>query len=292
MSTASHRGAADRVSARPAAEPAAASLEVRALSFGHARALFDRLSFTVAPGQVLVVLGPNGVGKTTLFRTLLGAIPALGGQVRWSGRELGAYALRELSAEVAYVPQQPSAAFDLTVAEYAMLGRMGRLGLMQSPGPRDREAVDRALQRLGVSGLASRALSRLSGGERQLAAIARAFAQGSKAVVLDEPIASLDAANQVRVLDALGALSESGHSVVYSTHDPNHALRLASQVLLMMPDGRSEIGSVGEVVCLRSLTEAYAVRIDDAFTPDGRRVISWTAADRQPVEGPAFPPDR
>jgi iron complex transport system ATP-binding protein len=96
----------------------------------------------------------------------------------------------------------------------------------------------------------------------------------------------------VRVLDALGALAESGHAVVYSTHDPNHALRLASQVLLMMPDGRSQIGSVGEVVCLRYLTEAYAVRIDDAFTPDGRRVISWTASDRQPAEGPAVPPGR
>jgi len=250
-------------------------LEVDDLLFGPAAvALTGPARFRVDPGSVLVVLGPNGAGKTTLFRTVLGLIPALGGRVAWRGRPLPQFVPRDLAKLVAYVPQSPGSALDFTLEQYVLLGRLGRLGAMSAPGKRDREAAAAAIERLGLQPMCSRPLSRLSGGERQLAALARALAQQTAALVLDEPVASLDLANQSRVLDMLASLAAEGLAVVYSTHDPNHALRAGTDALLVGRGGDPRYGAIDALIEPSVLSRAYGIAIEEARTPSGGRFIA------------------
>lgn len=258
-------------------------LRAAGLRFGYrGRALTEPMDFALTAGEVLVVLGTNGCGKSTLFRTLLGAVPALGGEVRWRGRALAGLSVRELASEVAWVPQQPTTAFDLDVFHYVLLGRVGRLTLGAAPGAADRDAAERALARLGLAGFRERLLSRMSGGERQLCAIARGLAQQARVLVLDEPAASLDFGNQGLLLDTLTALAADGLGIVYSTHDPNHALRAGSHALVYLPGGRSMFGPVGEMVCADRLTQAYRSPVEAARTAEGRIVFTLARFPQAP----------
>jgi iron complex transport system ATP-binding protein len=259
-------------------------LRVTGLRFGYrGRPLARPVGFELRAGEVLVVLGPNGSGKSTLFRTLAGAIPTIDGEVRWRGRLLESLSPRELAGELAWVPQQPATAFDLDVFHYVMLGRLGGLRLGAAPGAADRLAVEQALARLGLVRFRDRLLSKMSGGERQLAAIARALAQQARTLILDEPAASLDFGNQGRVLDTLSALASEGLGIVYSTHDPNHALRCGSRALIYLPEGELAFGAVGDMVRADRLSAAYGVAVETAHTADGR--IVFTLAPPQPAAG-------
>lgn len=250
-------------------------LGVDRLRFGPSGvALTGPVSFRLEAGSVLAVLGPNGAGKTTLFRTILGLLPPVAGSVTWNGRPASELAPRELSRVVAYVPQSPGAAFDFTVEQYVLLGRLGRMGALNAPSRDDRTAASAAIGRLGIESLRGRFLSRVSGGERQLAALARALAQGSCALVLDEPVASLDLANQVRVLELLASLARDGLAIAYSTHDPNHALVAGNEVLLMSRGGEPQHGSVESLVEPGILSRVYGTRVETARTAAGRPVFS------------------
>ncbi len=270
-------------------------LRTRALAFGYdRRALTEPIDLTLHAGEIVVVLGPNGAGKSTLFRTLLGSVAALSGTVFWGGRALAELAPRELAARVAWVPQQPGAAFDFSVEHYVMLGRLGRLAAGAAPGRGDREAVSRAIDRLGLGRFRSRPLSKMSGGERQLAAIARALAQQASTLLLDEPTASLDFGNQGRVLDTLCGLAADGLGIVYATHDPNHALRAGTNALVYLPGGATAFGPVGELIEPDVLTRVYGVQVEVARTAGGRAVFALAAASPpaaaaspQAGEGPA-----
>lgn len=253
-------------------------LRTRALAFGYdRRALTEPIDLALHPGEIVVVLGPNGAGKSTLFRTLLGSVAALSGTVFWGGCALAELAPRELAARVAWVPQQPGAAFDFSVEHYVMLGRLGRFAAGAAPGRGDREAVSRAIERLGLGRFRGRSLSKMSGGERQLAAIARALAQQASTLLLDEPTASLDFGNQGRVLDTLRSLAADGLGIAYATHDPNHALRAGTHALVYLPDGAIAFAPVGELIEPELLTRVYGARVEAARTADGRTV--FTLAD-------------
>ncbi|MEK9721523.1 MAG: ABC transporter ATP-binding protein [Quisquiliibacterium sp.] len=249
-------------------------LQVQALCFGAAGvALTPPLDMELQAGQTLVLLGPNGSGKTTLFRTLLGFAPALGGEILWRGTDLKAMDARRLARLVAYVPQAPEAAFDFSVQAYVMMGRLGTLTGMRGPDAIDHRAVDQAIDRLGLGPMRERALSRLSGGERQLCAIARALAQDCQAILLDEPAASLDLANQARVLQLLARLADDGLAIAYSTHDPNHAL-LAGDRALMLAAGRApSLGPVEQIVQPQVLSDVFGISLSQALAADGTRLV-------------------
>jgi len=253
-------------------------LRARALAFGYdRRALTAPIDLVLHPGEIVVVLGPNGSGKSTLFRTLLGTVAPLAGSVHWGGRVLAELAPRELAARVAWVPQQPGAAFEFSVEQYVMLGRLGRLGTGAAPGRIDREAVARSIGRLGLERFRSRLLSKMSGGERQLAAIARALAQQASTLLLDEPVASLDFGNQGRVLDTLRSLADDGLGIAYATHDPNHALRAGTNALVYLPGGTTAFGPVEALIEPEVLTRVYGARVEVARTAGGRPVFALAA---------------
>lgn len=237
-------------------------LEGRGLAVGYgARVVGRDLDVAVGAGEVVALLGPNGGGKTTLLKTLLGLIPPLAGEARLAGRTLAQIGLAERARLLAYVPQAHAGAFAFTALDVVLTGRSARGGLLGRPGPRDRAVAAACLDRLGVAHLTDRAYTRISGGERQLVLIARALAQEPRIVVLDEPTASLDFGNQGRVMGEIGRLAAAGLAVAFSTHDPNHALRYADRAVLIRDGGLLATGPVSEVLTAPALQRLYGAPV-------------------------------
>lgn len=250
----------------------AVALEAAGLGYGYpGRAVGRGLELTLAAGEVLCVLGPNGGGKTTLFRTLLGLLPAQEGEVRLQGSALAAMPRTDVARRLGYVPQGHVAPFAFTVRDVVLMGRTAHVGLFAAPGPADRAAADEAIRTLAIEPLAGRFVTELSGGERQLVMIARALAQGARVLVLDEPTASLDFGNQVRVLREIRRLAADGYAVVFSSHDPSQAFLAAGRVLLLAHGGALRQGAPEEVITAENLRAVYGVEVRVAIV-DGVRV--------------------
>jgi iron complex transport system ATP-binding protein len=243
-------------------------LESIGLSVGYpGRVVGSDLALAMRAGEVLALLGPNGCGKTTWLKTLLGLLPAQAGSVLLQGRNLSGWSLAERARVLAYVPQGQASTFGFTALEMVLMGRTAHLGLIARPGEKDRAIAHAAIERLGIAHLAHRSVHQISGGERQLVLIARALAQQPRAVLLDEPTASLDFGNQGLVMRAIRTLADEGLAVLFTTHDPNQALRCADRAMLMR-DGRvlaeGAVGQVIEAEGLRALYSAGVHQVDDA----------------------------
>jgi iron complex transport system ATP-binding protein len=258
-------------------------LAAEALSIGYRGHLVGRdIALTLDPGEVLVLLGPNGAGKTTLFRTLLGLNPALGGAVTLDGRPIAQMRPVEIARHMAYVPQAHATEFSYTVLDVVLMGRTARLGMFASPGAVD-EAVARAkLAALGIADLAEHDDTRISGGQRQLALIARALAQDTPILVMDEPTASLDFGNQSMVLGRIRDLSREDYGIVLSTHDPDHALLVGTRVAIIADGGLRAVGAPQDVVTAEMLSSIYRTQVIVEDTPSGRRVCvpAWGQSSR------------
>ena len=246
-------------------------LAARDLTIGYgAHKVGQGLAVALAEGRVLALLGPNGGGKTTLLKTLLGLIAPLGGEISLADRPLSAISIRDRARWIAYVPQVHSGVFAFSVEDVVLMGRSAHRSLFAPPGAQDRQIAGDALARMGISHLATRPYTQISGGERQLALIARALAQEPRIVVLDEPTASLDFGNQGQVMREIRALAQSGLAIVFSTHDPNHALRYADDALLIR-DGRAlASGPVQDVLTKPVLERLYGSSVLEIVAPQQR----------------------
>ena len=249
-------------------------LEARDLAFGYgARAVGAGVNLTIEGSETLCLLGPNGGGKTTLFKTLLGLLRPLAGSILLDGTDLSELPRREIAKTIAYVPQAHAAFFSFTVREVVVMGRASRLPAFASPGPADRAAAERALATLGIGHLAERIYTEISGGERQLALIARALAGEPRLLVMDEPTASLDFGNQARVLTQVRRLSEAGIAVVLSTHDPGHAFLCADRVALLHGGRLVALGPPAETVTPDALRLLYGVEVAVVPLPGQGRAV-------------------
>jgi iron complex transport system ATP-binding protein len=238
-------------------------LEVRALDFGFPGRVVGRdVSFSLGPGEVMCVLGPNGGGKTTLFRTLLGLLASHGGNILLDGKPLSELSRREIARLSGYVPQGHSGYFAYTVREFVLMGRTAHLAAFAAPARRDREIAARALESLGISHVAEKPVTEISAGERQLVLVARALAQEPRLLVLDEPTASLDFGNQVRVLQQISALASAGMSILFSSHDPDHAFLTAHRAMLLGAGRAMALGAPAQVIRADTLERLYGVSVE------------------------------
>lgn len=244
-------------------------LAVENLSFGYGGRVVGRdVSFSLAPGEVLCLLGPNGGGKSTLLKTVLGLIPALDGRVSVDGKDTLPWTPRQRALAFGYVPQSGGGQFAFSLAEIVLMGRSAHRGAFAAPSAADRDIADAALATLGIAALAARDWQKVSGGERQLALIARALAQEARILILDEPTANLDFGNQVRVLAELSRLAARGLAVIFATHHPEQAFACADRVAVL---------SDGTLMCLGTP--------DETITPETMRAVYGIAVDVVPVAG-------
>ena len=252
-------------------------LRASSLACGYdGRAVVCDVSFLVRGGETLSILGPNGVGKTTLFKTLLGFLPPIAGAIELAGQDVASWSRRQFAQAVAYIPQQHVPTFPFSVSEFVLMGRTPSLGTLSVPGAHDERVAAEALARLGIEHLAGRDYTSLSGGERQMVLVARALAQQPKLLVMDEPCASLDLGNQVRLLRQVLDLAADGLAVVMTTHDPNHAFMLDGAVLCMGRDGSMSFGETASMLDERLLADLYGVDVGvvPAVDASGTTVLS------------------
>jgi len=239
------------------------NIEGRDLTIGYPDRTVGRgLDVALSTGEVLALLGPNGGGKTTLLKTLLGLLKPKAGEVLLGGKPLDNYSISERARVVAYVPQVHISTFAFTVETVVLMGRTAHGSLFSRPSGQDRAVAQAALERFGIATLANRPYTMISGGERQLVLLARALAQEPQFIVLDEPTASLDFGNQGKVMREIRALAKSGHGVLFTTHDPNHALRAADRAYLLREGTRIADGPVATVLNREQLEALYRATVE------------------------------
>ncbi|HOU24320.1 MAG TPA: ABC transporter ATP-binding protein [Anaerolineae bacterium] len=253
----------------------APAVSLSEVSFGYGaspRPALSQVSLEIPAGRITAILGPNGSGKTTLLRLLLGVLQPVGGQILLGGRARSAYSRAEQSRLVGLVPQSEHVPFDFTVLEYVLLGRAPYLGPLDLPGPEDRAIAREALETVGIGHLAERAVPNLSGGERQLATIARTLAQAPALVLLDEPTAHLDLGNQSRLLQIMRDLRDAGGTLLVTTHDPDLAASVADLTVLMKGGQVLCAGQTEAVLTAEWLTRVYETPIL-VYRVDGHYLI-------------------
>ncbi|MGI6238611.1 MAG: ABC transporter ATP-binding protein [Christensenellales bacterium] len=236
------------------------NIEVRNLRFSYgSKPALSGISFSVGEGALVCVLGANGAGKSTLFQCILGLRRGYAGWIALGGSDARGLSARARARHIAYVPQLTGEAVGYTAFEVALMGTSPALAPLACPGAREARIAMDALCRLGIEDLAPRMFMQLSGGERQLALIARALAQGAQTLILDEPTAALDYGNQQRVLSLLRALARAGYAVVYSTHSPQHALTHADCVLALSGGKIAACGAPDDCMDARLIEALYGV---------------------------------
>lgn len=245
-------------------------LELRDLAFGYGTSMVGGgVSLTLRPGEVLALLGPNGAGKTTLFKTMLGLLAPLGGEVLLDAAPLETLDRKERARRIAYVPQAHAALFPFTVRDVVLMGRAAQVAPFSAPGRNDREVAATALERLGMAHLSDRPYTEISGGERQMTLIARALAQQPKVLVMDEPTASLDYGNQMRVLGHVRRLAREGMAVVLSTHNPDHVFMVADRVALLHEGRLAGLGAPADVLTVERVKQLYNIDVVMGVLPGG-----------------------
>ena len=225
-------------------------LEVSDLVFSYGEAdVLKSVSFCADRGERIAVLGPNGVGKSTLFRCLLGFLEPKRGSVKIAGRDVRDYSRRALAAELAYIPQSYSPAFDHTVLDSVLMGLGAQLGPFDSPTRAQTDAALRILDELGIGALASRGCMRISGGERQRIAIARALIHNPKILILDEATAALDTETEKLIQDAINKLTKN--RTTFAIAHRLSTLRNADRLIVLDKGHLVECGTHQELLELK-----------------------------------------
>lgn len=239
------------------------SLQVSHLDFYFGkRQILKDVSFEANSGEFLSILGPNGVGKSTLFRCILNLLKPRAGTITVDGYAVAQLSPQELARRIAYIPQYHNPTFQYSVLDMVLMGTASQLGALATPGKAQRETAQRALERLQISHLAEHPYTLCSGGEKQLCLVARAIAQQARLLIMDEPASSLDFGNRVRVMQTVRSLVKDGYAVVQTTHDPEQAY-LYSDKILALHDGRVLAwGTPQEVLQPALMSALYGIAID------------------------------
>jgi iron complex transport system ATP-binding protein len=241
-----------------------AILSFHQVDYGYAKGLLDavnHLDFEIPPASITAILGPNGAGKTTLLHLALGLFHPRSGEIQVGGKPIRSYSRRELSHWIGLVPQNEYLPYEFSVLEYVILGRSPYLGPLDMPDPEDTRIAWQALETVGIPHLADRIVHELSGGEIQMAVVARALAQQPRILLLDEPTSHLDLSNKHTILKTLHDLAHSGVTVIFSTHDPDAASQIADRMVLMRKGRVLDTGMADDVFTPEKLTRTYGIPV-------------------------------
>ncbi|GKH49952.1 iron ABC transporter ATP-binding protein [Eubacteriales bacterium] len=224
--------------------------------------ILHNISFDVESREILTVLGPNGVGKTTLLRCMMGLLHWRSGNTLLDGIPITKMNHAEVWRRISYVPQSKGTALSYTAAEMVLMGRSARLGLFTQPTAEDRQRAAEAMDQVGITHLANKKCSEMSGGELQMVLIARALSTEPELLVLDEPESNLDFKNQLIILETISRLShERGIAAIVNTHYPAHALKIADKALILNRDGQSLCGPAAETINEENMRRAFSVQV-------------------------------
>lgn len=240
-------------------------IEIQNLSFRYHNAspfVLNRINATLDHGKMYVLLGLNGSGKTTLIKLLAGLNRPTSGEIWYDGKPLDIIPIHKRSKQIAYVAQHSGRIDDFRVLDYLLFGTVNQTKFYEQPSREAEQQVKEIAERLGIMNLLNKKIGEISGGERQIVSVASSIAQNTATILLDEPTSALDICNQYKVLSILKELTEKdGKTVALSTHNPNHALYLNAEVLLLHEGKILERGSAEEIVVPERLKSIYSERI-------------------------------
>lgn len=238
------------------------TLSTKDIRFSYGEHLvLDGVSFTLETSKLSFLLGPNGSGKSTLFKCMLGHRKPNAGTVMIDNIDTTSIRPTELAHHIAYIPQVSAPTFNYTVLQAVLMGRTAHLKLFATPTRKDIDIAYEALERLGIKHLADKGSNKISGGEQQLVLIARALAQQSEIIIMDEPTSSLDYGNQIMVLSQMKSLCRDGKLVFLSSHNPQHAMTYADNVIVLHNGRIANQGTPEQVITQEMIREVYGVEV-------------------------------
>ena len=254
-------------------------IELKNIQCGYGKqVILSNVSLTLKEGKLTCLLGKNGVGKTTLFKSILGILPVLGGQIEYDGKALQTYSAKQFAQFISYVPQAHGTPFPYSVFDVVLMGQYAYSGTFSGkPGKHSKDIAWSCIQSLGIEHLASKSFSKISGGEKQMVLIARAMAQQPRFIAMDEPTSNLDMGNQVKVMQLARMLTQKGFGVIMNTHSPQQALQYANWVVLLNNGKIEQYGKPVDILHTSAVSELYStpLEIAEAVTTSGdkRKVL-------------------
>jgi len=267
-------------------------LKVNDLTFSYgSHRVLKNISFQIKKGELCALFGPNGTGKTTLFKCCLKFLTPDSGTVRINGKDIRRFKAKQMARSVAYVPQAHHCAFPFTVSQMVLMGRTPHLNRFFTPGDKDREIASQAMQTLNISHLSDSSFNQLSGGQQQMVLIARAIAQQTQVIFLDEPAAALDFENQIRLWQTLQTIADQGTAILACTHDPNHVSWFCHSTVVLDRSGLLAKGNPGRIMTQEMMDHIYGetCRVKDL---NGLKIMIPGKMNTQATNVVAFPGNR
>jgi len=239
------------------------SIDVKHVSFSYGKhEVLHDVSFEIPDSTLVNVLGPNGVGKSTLFRCILCLNNTYTGQILVNGKDIRNMSVKERAREISYIPQSHTPVYDYEVIDVVTMATGHELKLLANPGKTQLEHAYEALERVGIEKFAHRTYTQIPGGEQQLVLIARALAQNAKTIIMDEPTSALDYGNTVRVLSCVKELAHEGLSIIQSTHNPDQAFLYSDRTLVLSNGRVMAYGDPRDIITSELISKLYHVDVD------------------------------